>query len=146
MTSILKRILFLLLIFASCFGCKKDSLKDADLLKTTWILSYIQDTKTHTVTNYPSDATKRISIVFNDSPDIISFNGICNGGEGTFTYSSVTGEIKVTDLGTTLIWCKYVEWETYTVQNLNYASSYKIDGNDLVIYSNGSYNLYFTKN
>lgn len=128
------------------FGCKKDTLKDADLLNTKWILSYIQDTKTHAITHYPSDATKRISIVFNDTLDVISFWGICNGGAGTFTYSSVTGEIKVTDLGTTLICCKYVEWETYTVQNLNYASNYKIDGNDLVIHTNGAYNLYFTKN
>jgi len=146
MTSILKRIIFLLLIFISCFGCKKENHTDADLLKTTWVLSYIQDTKTQAITNYPSDAAKTISIEFSNTSDIISFWGICNGGSGTYTYSSVTGEIKVTDLITTLIGCKYVEWETYTVQNLYYASSYKIDGNDLVIYSNGEYNLYFRRN
>jgi heat shock protein HslJ len=145
MSYIVKKTILILVIIVSCFGCKKDTLKDAKLLNTKWILSYIQDTKTHAITHYPSDATKRISIVFNGTLDVISFWGICNGGAGTYTYSSVTGEIKVTDLGTTLIWCKYVEWETYTVQNLNYASSYKIDGNDLVIYSNGAYNLYFTK-
>jgi len=121
-------------------------MKDTDLLETTWFLSYIQDTKTQAITNYPSDAAKKISIIFSDSSNDIGFSGICNGGAGTYTYSTNTGEIKVTDLGTTLIWCKYVEWETYTVQNLSYASSYKIDGNDLVIYSNGMYNLYFTKN
>lgn len=135
-----------MVIIIPCFGCKKDNLNDTDLLKTTWILSNIQDTKTQAITNYPSDATKKISIVFNDTSDIILFSGICNGGAGTFTYSSITGEIKVTDLITTFIGCKYVEWETYTVQNLNYAASYKIDGNDLIIYSNGAYNLYFTKN
>jgi heat shock protein HslJ len=128
------------------FGCKKDTLKDADLLNTKWILSYIQDTKTQAITNYPSDATKKISIVFNDTSDIISFSGICNGGAGTYTYSSITDEIKVTDLGTTLIYCKYVEWETYTVQSLHDASSYKINGNNLAIYTGGAYNLYFTKN
>jgi heat shock protein HslJ len=142
----LKKIIFILVIIIPCFGCKKDNLNDTDLLKTTWILSNIQDTKTQAITNYPSDATKKISIVFNDTSDIILFSGICNGGAGTFTYSSITGEIKVTDLITTFIGCKYVEWETYTVQNLNYAASYKIDGNDLIIYSNGAYNLYFTKN
>lgn len=145
MTSILKRILFLLLIFASCFGCEKENHKDADLLKAKWILTYIQDTNTNVFTQYPSDAAKTISIEFSNTSDDISFWGICNRGSGTYTYSSVTGEIKVTDLITTLIGCKYVEWEAYTVQNLYYASNYKINGNDLVIYSNGEYNLYLTK-
>jgi hypothetical protein len=145
MTPILKRIIFLLLIFISSFGCKKENHTDADLLKAKWILSHIQNAKTNVITQYPSDAAKTISIEFSNTSDIISFWGICNGGPGTYTYSSVTGEIKVTDLITTLIGCKYVEWETYTVQSLYYASSYKINGNDLVIYSNGEYNLYFTK-
>jgi heat shock protein HslJ len=96
--------------------------------------------------NFPSDATKSISIVFNNSSDVLSFSGLCNNGSGTYTYSSITGVIKVTDLATTLIGCKYVEWETYTVQNMYHASSYKINGNNLVIYSNSEYNLYFTKN
>jgi heat shock protein HslJ len=141
----MKKAIFILVILISCFGCKKDSLNDTDLLKNSWILSYIQDTKTQAITNFPIDASKKISIEFNDPSDIISFSGICNGGAGTYTYSS-SGEIKVTDLITTLIGCKYVEWETYTLQSLYYASSYKIDGNDLVIYSNGAYNLYFTEN
>jgi hypothetical protein len=46
---------------------------------------------------------------------------------------------------TTLIGCKNDEWETYTVQNLYYASNYKISGNNLAIYTNGAYNLYFTR-
>ena len=146
MSYIVKKTILILVIIVSSFGCKKDSLKDTDLLKSTWILSYIQDTKTQAIINYPTDASKKISIVFNDSSEIISFSGICNGGAGTYTYSAITGEIKVTDLGTTLIWCKYVEWETYTVQSLHYASSYKISGNNLAIYTSGAYNLYFTKN
>jgi heat shock protein HslJ len=128
------------------FGCKKENLKNADLLNTKWTLSFIQDTKTNEVTHYPSDATNKISIVFSDSSNVIRFSGVCNGGAGTYTYSSISGEIKVTVLTTTQIFCKYVEWETYTAQNLHYASSYKINGNDLVIYSNGAYNLYFTEN
>jgi heat shock protein HslJ len=142
----MKRTIFILVIIIFCFGCKKDGLDDNDLLKTTWILSYIQDTKTQAITNYPSDAAKTISIEFTNSSDIIFFRGVCNVGSGTYTYSSITDEIKVSDLITTEIYCKYYEWETYTVQNLYYASSFKIDGNDLVIYSNGAYNLYFTEN
>jgi heat shock protein HslJ len=142
----MKKAIFILVILISCFGCKKDSLNDTDLLKNSWILSYIQDTKTQAVTNYPNDAAKSISIEFTNSSNIIFFRGVCNVGSGTYTYSSITDEIKVTDLVTTEIYCKYYEWETYTVQNLYYASSYKIAGNDLVINSSGSYNLYFTKN
>jgi len=142
----MKKIIFISIIIISCFGCKKDSLNDTDLLKTTWILSRIQDTKTQAITNYPSDAGKTISIEFTNSSSIIFFRGVCNVGSGTYTYSSITDKIKVTDLITTEIYCKYYEWETYTVQNLYNASSYKIGGNDLVIYSNGEYNLYFTEN
>lgn len=141
-----KIAIFSFILILLGFGCKKENLKDADLLKTKWILSYIQDTKTNAITNYPSDAARKISIVFTDSLNILSFSGICNGGAGTYSLSSNSGEIKFTNLGTTLIYCKYAEWETYTVQNLFYASRYKIDGNDLAIYSNGAYNLYFTQN
>jgi heat shock protein HslJ len=132
------------LVFLSCMKSSAD-VTVTYLLNNKWILSHIQDTKTQIVTYYPADATKRISIVFDDSPHVVSLSGVCNNGSGTYTYSPFTGEIKVTDLGTTLIWCKYVEWETYTVQSLYYASRYDIDGNDLVIYSDGAYNLYFTR-
>ena len=125
-------------------GCKKTA--DADLLKIKWVLSYIQDTKTNAIKNYPSDAARKISIVFTDSLDILSFSGICNGGAGTYSLSSNSGEIKFTNLGTTLIACKYVEWEEYTIQNLYNAFRYKINGSSLEIYSNSAYNLYFTQN
>ncbi len=145
MIYVLKRILFLLLIVVSSFGCKNETLKDDDLLTSKWVLNYIQDTKTNIITQYPSDAAKTISIEFSNTSNIIFFRGICNVGSGIYTYSSITDEIKVTDLITTEIYCKYYEWETYTVQNLYYASSYKITGNAIVIYSTGEYNLYFTK-
>jgi heat shock protein HslJ len=126
------------------FGCKKANEKDADLLKVKWVLSHIQDTKTNAITNYPGDPSRKISIVFTDSLNIILFNGICNGGWGIYSYSSSNGAIKITDLVTTLIYCG--EWEGYAIQNLDSASSYKINGSSLEIYSNGSYNLYFTQN
>ena len=138
-------IIIILLSF-SCLECKKDNLDDTDLLKTTWILSYIKDTKTQAITNFPSDAVKTISIEFTDSSNLLFFRGICNVGSGTYSFSSITDEIKVTDLITTEIYCKYYEWETYTVQNLYNASNYIINGTDLVIFSTGAYNLYFTKN
>ena len=142
----MKNAIFILIIIFFCFGCKKDSLNDNDLLNKTWILSYIQDTKTQAITIFPGDAAKTISIEFTGKSNQLFFRGICNVGSGTHCYSTTTDKIKVTDLITTEIYCKYYEWETYTVQNLYYASSFEIDGNDLVIYSNGEYNLYFTEN
>ncbi len=149
-----KILIFSFIMVLVGFGCKKATVQDADLLKTTWILSYIQDTKTNGITNYPSNETSKISIVFTDSLNIISFNGICNGGWGTYSYypssTSSSGAIKITDLVTTInycINCEYCsEWESYTTQNLDSAFSYKINGNNLVIYSHGSYNLDFNKN
>jgi heat shock protein HslJ len=128
------------------FGCKKENLKDADLLKSKWVLFQIQDTKTNAMTHYPNEAAKKISIVFSDSSNSIVFSGVCNGGTGKYSCTSGNGEIKITDLFTTLIGCNYSEWETYTVQNLYYAFSYEINGTTLAIYSKGTYNLYFTKN
>jgi heat shock protein HslJ len=142
----MKKIAIFSFIILVGFGCKKAAVNNADLLNTKWTLSYIQDTKTNAVTHYPSEATNKISIVFRDSLNVISFSGVCNGGAGTYSYSSITGEIKVTALTSIQIFCKYVEWETYTAQNLQYASSYKINGSSLEIYSNGAYNLYFTQN
>jgi heat shock protein HslJ len=141
-----KILIFSFIIILVGFGCKKASVKDADLLKIKWILSYIQDTKTNTITNFPRDASGKISIVFTDSLNVISFSGICNGGSGTYSYSSSTGAITISNLLTTLIGCKYVEWETYTIQSLYKAFSYKINGDTMVIYSNGAYNLYFNQN
>jgi heat shock protein HslJ len=142
----MKKIIFLLVIIVLISGCKKAAMNDASLLKTTWILSYIQDTKTNAITKYPNDAFSKISIEFTDSLNLILFNGICNYGTGTYTYSSSTGAIQISDIVDTKIACKYDEWEGYTRQNLYTASNYNINGNNLVIYSNGVYNLYFNKN
>lgn len=142
----MKKLIILVLLISSGYGCKKENLKDTDLLKTKWTLNYIQNTQTNEIMHYPDDASRKISIVFTDSLNILSFSGVCNGGAGKYSYSSSTGEIKITDLRTTLIDCKYAEWEGYTAQNLESAIRYKINGNSLVIYSNGKYNLYFTNN
>ena len=136
-------------IFFFCFvlgvtvsGCKKESPKQPSLLNTNWTLSYIQDTKSNAVTNYPAAQSNKIIIDFTDSSNIVSFKGICNTGTGKYSFSP-SGNLKITDLATTKIACPDVEWEGYTVQSLQEAYSYSINGNSLVIYSNGAYNLYF---
>ena len=154
----LKKILiFIFLMVLVSIGCNKTTVQDADLLKTKWTLSSIQDTKTGALTNYPSSEKTKISIVFTDSLNILSFYGICNDGWGIYSYipsytssTSSSGAIKITDLVTTInycINCEYCsEWEGYTTQNLDSTFSYKINGNNLVIYSTGTYNLNFSQN
>lgn len=127
-------------------GCSKKSSQDADLLNSTWVLSYIQSTSTNAIMTYPSDEAKKISIVFTSSDNKVSFSGICNSGSGTFSFLQNAGGISVQNIVTTKVGCQYVEWEAFTTQNLDNATSFRIDGNNLVIYSGGDYNLYFTKN
>jgi heat shock protein HslJ len=142
----MKKILiigFIIILIGS--GCKKESpANQSPLLKTKWILSFIQNTKSHSTTYFPVDAPRKIKIVFTDSLNVFSFTGICNGGGGTYSYSSSTGAVSITNLSCTKIACKYDEWEGYTIQNLDSAFSYKINGVNLIINSNGGYNLYFT--
>lgn len=136
---------FALIVFG--LSCKRDnsSTEPAPLVKTKWILSYIKDTKSNEIINYPSDAKNKISISFSDSLNILYFSGVCNGGQGKYSYSIADGSIKITDFGTTLIACKYVEWEEYVSLNLYDAFKYKTNGNNLEIDSKGTYNLIFIK-
>jgi heat shock protein HslJ len=142
-----KILIFNFILVLIGFGCEKVILhnEQASLIKSGWILSYIQDTKSNAIINYPADAARKISIVFTDSLNVIFFHGICNGGKGNYSFSSGDGSIQFTNLFTTQIGCKDVEWEGYTIQNLYNASRFKIDGSNLVIYSKGEYNLYFIK-
>lgn len=130
----------ILLILAG--GCKKES--HSQLLATTWVLYYIQDTKTNAITYFPSDAGGKISIVFSGSSDVITFSGICNSGTGNYVVPS-SGNIMITPIALTKINCVDVEWEGYTALSLSSAYGYNAGADNLVIYSNGSYNLYFTK-
>lgn len=100
------------------FGCEKENLKDADLANNIWELNSIQATQTNAMTEYPGDASEKISIVFSDTSNVIGFNRICNSGAGTYSLTNSSGEIEISDLTTTLIGCKYVEWETYTLQKI----------------------------
>jgi hypothetical protein len=130
------------------YGCKKESsqieqVRQTSLLKTKWILSYIQDTKTNERINYPNDDTKKIFIIFTDSLNTLLFSGVCNSGQGLYSFSSSNDSLNVNGVGTTKIACINVVWEEYVVTNLTDAYHYKIIDNTLVIYSRGAYNLYF---
>jgi heat shock protein HslJ len=146
MTHNLSKFLFLFTIAILALGCEKENLKDADLTNNNWALESIESTQTNEITEYPSDAPEIISIFFSDTSNIVGFNGICNGGAGTYTLTNSTGGIDISNLITTLVGCEYSEWETYTLQSLLDAYMYEINGNDLIIYSHGDYNLFFISN
>jgi heat shock protein HslJ len=140
----MKQIFIFLFISIFCgLSCRKTESVTSDLVGTKWALTTIQNTKTNTVQIYPDDASRKISIVFTDSLNTLAFTGICNSGTGTYSVSTDQGALSVQDLGTTKIYCKYAEWESYTVQNLNSAFGYKINGTTLTVYSGGDYNLNF---
>lgn len=141
--------IFLLLIIAVIFvtACKKDNhpIKQETLTGTSWVLAYIQETAVNDVTFYPETEVRKISITFHGSSNAISFTGICNVGEGTYMFSSRSGELTIYNLGSTKVACNNAEWETYTIQSLNNAYRYMIDEDNLLIYSNSKYDLFFVR-
>jgi heat shock protein HslJ len=133
--------------FIAGAGCNKDShpVRQETLSGTSWVLAYIEDTGTDEVTFYPETAPRKISVTFHGYSNIISLTGICNTGEGSYLFSSQSGEVSISDLGSTKVACEYVEWEAFTIQSLNNAYRYMIDDDVLLIYSHGKYNLLFVR-
>ena len=58
--------------------CKKESQTTgpAPLLKTKWVLTQIQATGKGAISYFPTDAPAKISIVFTDSENALTFKGI----------------------------------------------------------------------
>jgi META domain. len=144
----MKKILIICLsLLLTGIGCKDENptIGQAPLLKTKWTLSYIRDIKTNARITYPNDAARKISIIFTDSLNTLFFTGVCNGGRAKYSFSYITSSITISDLFTTQIGCYYDQWEIYTDDNLMDAYRYKIIGDTLIIYSKGSYNLFFSR-
>ncbi len=150
----MKKILILNFIFILIgYGCKKDSQDKQDnyqtkLIVNKWLLSSIQNTKTNVMTNYPAEVQQIWgfeSLSFNDSLKAVLVKGLCNGGSGAFPTFSGIDSIKFHGISMTLADCKYEEWELYLWDNLDSAYKFKINDNNLIIYSKGSYNLYFSQ-
>jgi len=108
------------------------------LLKTEWILSSIQDTKTNAVTIFPSNV-KSESIIFTDSLNALIIKGVCNGCSGSYSIRDTS--ISTSGMSCTMIYCS--KWEDYLFYNLGGTFQYKINNNQLTIYSKGTYNLNF---
>jgi heat shock protein HslJ len=139
-------ILYLYIFFLLFIGCqKKENNSDPPLLNTQWNLVSIQNTKTNAITNYPADVKQVWGYEYiSFTKDSITIKGLCNGGGGKYSISTKTDSISFyKSLGMTLALCKYEEWENYLWQNLDSAYFYNINGNNLIIYSKGTYNLNF---
>jgi heat shock protein HslJ len=135
------------LLAITTFSCyKRDNLSiatttDSTLMKSKWMLTAFQDTKTNQMTNYPENIPQEF-ITVNDS--LIFVNGICNCGACKYTIKDESIVINPS-LGWTKIDCINMEqWETNFFNNIENAFQYKItESNNLVLYSHGSYNLFF---
>ena len=129
----------------TAFGCaKKDNLSvtsdtDSTLMKSKWVLTAFQDTKTNQITNYPENIPQEF-ITF-DSLIIVS--GSCNVGRGNYTI--LDEGIRIYNLQMTrMVGLSFQQWEDNLVNNLNSAFLYKITNSTyLEIYSRDSYHLLF---
>jgi heat shock protein HslJ len=144
----MKKILFAGLVLGlMVIGCKKDRPKEAPLFSdTVWTLTSIQNVSTKLMFNFPSDAARKITVVFSDGQ--VGITGICNTGTGNFTsvqFDSTLGTITVTDLSSTKVNCDYSEWEGYVLQSLGKAYKFEISGSSLDISSTGDFNLHFVE-
>ena len=63
-------ILWVSLVLVSS-SCEKSSIKDSALLKTQWVLSSIQNTKTNAINDFPSNNVRSEYIIFTDSANIL---------------------------------------------------------------------------
>ena len=134
----------LLCLFSLIFlGCRKhDPKTDPPLLNTHWALSSIQNTRTKANLQFPLDSAHTSEyITFTDS--ILTVKGICNSGRSSYLLFSYNDSIRINGVGSTFIYCYFINCDYYLWHNLDSAFSYKINGNQLVIYSKGTFNLNF---
>lgn len=131
----------ILCIFLLFFlGCqKKDNNSDPPFLQTQWNLISIQNTTTNAITKYPGNLPIP-NIIFTDSVNTFRCKGVCNGGKGIYSLSS-NDSIKINDIISTAMYCS--EWENYLFDNLLTTYKYNVNGNQLILFSTGTYNLYF---
>ena len=130
-------IIFVILLFL--VGCEKKDTIVQPLLKTQWLLSSIQNIKTNTITNFPSNLTPHEYIIFSDSLNTLMVGGVCNGCRASYTVKD--NSISTNGLSCTMLYCS--QWEDYLFYNLDSMFQYKINYNQLTIYSKGTYNLNF---
>jgi len=138
-------ILLIIIFFFTTLGCKKsDKVQINSSLIGEWTLTSIQDVKTNQIINYPDSITVKESITFTDSDSTLLFGGLCNSGNGKYSINSNKLTFPV-GIFITKTSCKNDGWEDYLHFNLLTASVYNINSNQLIIKSNGTFNLIFQK-
>jgi hypothetical protein len=139
----LNMILFFIgMLVITTISCNKNNKTNykADLLKK-WMLSSVQNTKTHQITNFPDTTLSIETITFTDTLTLI--NGAC-GNYGKAYYKVNNESIMFLDLSIFhLNLCSLYKWEEIVLNSLDSAFQYNVNSNQLIIYSNGIYNLIF---
>ena len=92
-----RNLIFLIILILSFDACEKSSIKDSALLKTQWVLSSIQNTKTNAINDFPSNNVRSEYIIFTDSANILFIAGTCNGCRAAYLISN--DSIKTSGLG-----------------------------------------------
>jgi hypothetical protein len=111
-----------------------------DLIRnSSWELSYIRSTETDWIMSYT--LSNKIILTFNDSWPLVKLKSICNSGIGRYVYLTSNDSVEF-KIAFTLINCPDI-WDDYVTKSFAYAYKCVITGGELIIYSNGAYNLYF---
>lgn len=119
-------------MLSSCCACRKGK-NNLPLIGTQWQVVRIMGQ------DYSFDKDK---FVFTFNAGNFSGVGACNRMMGEFT-SSTTGALKFQNLASTKMMCPNADLETKLAQILDGATHYEVDGNLLLILSNGEMQAVF---
>lgn len=141
MKSLIMLCTTLLLINVACKKDNIDIITNLSIDNTKWNLIDIINSTTYEEIIPPEDIN--IVITFFDST-IVSL-AVCNTGQGIYTTRKDSINISC---GFTKMWCKLgskypIIWESVYIQNLNSSMKFKINDDELLLYSSGEYNLKF---
>jgi hypothetical protein len=130
----------ILLLEFSCVKKPDTNLPDLPLLKTRWVLSYFQNPRTNQIIHYPDSLRINESISFTDS---VTLSIAAGCGSGKAGYSIKSDSMIIDPIYGPWTYCSLMQWDDYLVINLEHAYRYIIKANQLIIYSKGTYDLYF---
>jgi len=129
-----------LLILTECTDKTVNPQLYAPLLNKQWMLVSIQNTANGQIINFPDNLTQKEWILFNDS--MMRVDDGCNGCAGNY-YLTNDNMIHIYNMTCTQKFCINYIWNNYLDDNLSNAIYYRIMGNQLTLFTNGTYNLNF---
>jgi len=133
--------ILLLMVLGSCEKEPEGLLIDVSLINS-WVLISLTNTADNQINVLPQELDY-LTLKFVDS---ISLNAIsvCNPGSGTY---SIKNDSIMISIGFTNMECQnnidFPDWDTRFISNLNQTGKFSISGDNLILYSDGDYNLNF---